>query len=182
MPGSRWCRGGIQTLFLHNGPIRGPGLSLFQRIMFIPLSWLIEYFVRFSVLIVPPIFLWTGVAPLYFTSTLDVVYYQLPVLLAYAWLMRWITPTRYLPLLSTAVGAFSTFRLLPTVFATLIKPFGTPFKVTPKGSGAGQNEFLHRILPDVQNVSDQDCSRRGDGAGCNFFYLLTAARRRSTSI
>jgi cellulose synthase (UDP-forming) len=55
--------------------------------------------------------------------------------------MRWITPTRYLPLLSTAVGAFSTFRLLPTVIATLIKPFGTPFKVTPKGSGAGQNEF-----------------------------------------
>jgi cellulose synthase (UDP-forming) len=138
---SRWCRGGIQTLFLHNGPIRGPGLSLFQRIMFIPLSWLIQYFVRFSVLTVPPIFLWTGVAPLYYTSTLDIVYYQLPVLLAYAWFMRWITPTRYLPLLSTAVGAFSTFRLLPTVIATLIKPFGTPFKVTPKGSGAGQNEF-----------------------------------------
>jgi cellulose synthase/poly-beta-1,6-N-acetylglucosamine synthase-like glycosyltransferase len=138
---SRWCRGGLQTLFLHNGPLRGPGLSLFQRIMFLPLSWLIQYFVRFCVLIVPPIFLWSGVAPLYFTSTLDIVYYQLPVLLAYAWFMRWITPTRYLPLLSTAVGAFSTFRLLPTVIATLIKPFGTPFKVTPKGSGAEQNEF-----------------------------------------
>jgi cellulose synthase (UDP-forming) len=109
--------------------------------MFVPLSWLIQYFVRFCLLIVPPIFLWSGVAPLYFTSTLDIVYYQLPVLLAYAFLMRWITPTRYLPLLSTAVGAFSTFRLLPTVIATLIKPFGTPFKVTPKGSGAEQDEF-----------------------------------------
>ena len=138
---SRWCRGGIQTLFLHNGPIRGPGLSLFQRIMFVPLSWLIQYFVRFCLLIVPPIFLWTGVAPLYFTSTLDIIYYQLPVLVAYSLLMRWITPSRYLPLLSTAVGAFATFRLLPTVIATLIKPFGTPFKVTPKGSGAEQNEF-----------------------------------------
>jgi cellulose synthase (UDP-forming) len=27
------------------------------------------------------------------------------------------------------------------VIATLIRPFGTPFKVTPKGSGAEQNEF-----------------------------------------
>ena len=52
-----------------------------------------------------------------------------------------ISPSRYLPLVSTAVGVFSTFRLLPTVIATLIKPFGTPFKVTPKGSGAEQNEF-----------------------------------------
>ena len=138
---SRWCRGGIQTLFLHNGPIRGPGLTLFQRIMFVPLSWLIQYVVRFCVLIVPPVYLWTGVAPLYFTSTSDIIYYQLPVLLAYFFLMLWISPTRYLPVVSTAVGAFSTFRLLPTVIATLIKPFGTPFKVTPKGSGAEQNEF-----------------------------------------
>jgi cellulose synthase (UDP-forming) len=138
---SRWCRGGIQTLFVRNGPIRGPGLNLFQRLMFIPLSWLIQYVVRFSILIVPPIYLWTGVAPLYFTSISDIIYYQLPVLLAYFFLMLWITPTRYLPIVSNAVGAFSTFRLLPTVIATLIKPFGTPFKVTPKGSGAEQNDF-----------------------------------------
>jgi cellulose synthase (UDP-forming) len=138
---SRWCRGGIQTLFVRNGPIRGPGLDLFQRIMFIPLTWLIQYVVRFSILIVPPIYLWTGVAPLYFTSIADIIYYQLPVLLAYFFLMLWITPTRYLPIVSNAVGAFSTFRLLPTVIATLIKPFGTPFQVTPKGSGVEQNEF-----------------------------------------
>jgi len=29
----RWCQGGIQTIYLHNGPLRGPGLNLFQRIM-----------------------------------------------------------------------------------------------------------------------------------------------------
>jgi cellulose synthase (UDP-forming) len=138
---SRWCRGGIQTLYLDNGPVRGPGLSLLQRIMFIPHSWLIQYVVRFAMLIVPPVYLWTGIAPLYFTDIFDILYYQVPVLLAYFFLMHWITPTRYLPLLSTAVGAFSTFRLLPTVISTLIKPFGTPFRVTPKGSAAEQNEF-----------------------------------------
>jgi cellulose synthase (UDP-forming) len=138
---SRWCRGGIQTLFLRNGPIRGPGLSLFQRIMFIPLSWLVQYLVRFFVLVVPPIYLWSGVPPLYFTSTIDIINYQLPVLVVYFFLMLWITPSRYLPILSSAVGVFSTFRLLPTVIATLMRPFGAAFKVTPKGSGAEQNDF-----------------------------------------
>ncbi len=42
----RWCRGGIQTIYLHNGPLRGPGLSLFQRVMFLPLSWLMQYTTR----------------------------------------------------------------------------------------------------------------------------------------
>jgi cellulose synthase (UDP-forming) len=138
---SRWCRGGIQTLFLHNGPLLGPGLTLFQRIMFIPLSWLVQYFVRFAVLIVPAVYFWTGIAPLYFADTSDIVFYQVPVLLAYFFLMAWITPSRYLPVLSTAVGAFSTFRLLPTVIATLVRPFGTPFKVTPKGSGNELDAF-----------------------------------------
>lgn len=138
---SRWCRGGIQALFLRNGPILGPGLTLFQRIMFIPLSWLVQYVVRLATLMVPAVYLWTGAAPLYFTSTQDIIYYQIPVLLAYLFLMLWITPTRYLPLLSSAVSAFSTFRLLPTVIATLIKPFGTPFKVTPKGSSNSGRGF-----------------------------------------
>lgn len=138
---SRWCLGGIQSLFVKNGPIRGPGLTFFQRILFMPLNWLIQYVVRFCLLIIPIVFLWTGAAPLFFTSTEDIIYYQVPVLLAYFLLMRWITPSRYLPVVSNAVGVFATFRLLPTVIMALIKPFGTPFRVTPKGSGAGQGYF-----------------------------------------
>jgi cellulose synthase (UDP-forming) len=138
---SRWCRGGIQTLFLHNGPIRGPGLTLFQRIMFIPLSWLVQYEVRLAILLVPAVYFWTGVPPLYFTGTWDIIYYQAPVLLSYFFLMLWITPSRYLPVVSSAIGVFSTFRLLPTVIATLIKPFGVPFRVTPKGSANERSDF-----------------------------------------
>ncbi|WP_316189692.1 glycosyltransferase [Bradyrhizobium sp. SZCCHNS1054] len=138
---SRWCLGGIQSLFVKNGPIHGPGLTLLQRIMFMPTSWLIQYIVRFCLLIVPIVFLWTGVAPLFFTSTEDIIYYQMPVLLAYFLLMKWITPSRYLPVVSNTVGVFATFRLLPTVIMALIKPFGAPFRVTPKGSGAGQGYF-----------------------------------------
>jgi cellulose synthase (UDP-forming) len=132
---SRWCRGGIQTLFLHNGPIRGPGLTLFQRIMFV------QYEVRLAILLVPAVYFWTGVPPLYFTSTWDIIYYQLPVLLAYFFLMLWLTPSRYLPIVSSAIGVFSIFRLLPTVIATLIKPFGAPFRVTPKGTANERGDF-----------------------------------------
>ncbi len=127
--------GGIQTLYLHNGPLRGPGLSLFQRIMFLPLSWLVQYLVRFAILIIPIIYLWFGLLPLYFTNAADYISNQVPLLTAYFLLMLWITPTRYLPVVSSAVGAFATFRMLPTVISSVVRPFGKPFRVTPKGSG-----------------------------------------------
>jgi cellulose synthase (UDP-forming) len=137
---SRWCRGGIQSLYLRNGPIRGPGLTLFQRIMFLPLSWLLQYLVRFVGIIVPAVFLWTGLSPLYFTGVDDILYYQLPVLVAYFLFIRWLAPNRYLPVMSTAVGVFATFRLLPVVIGSVVKPFGVPFRVTPKGV-EGQARF-----------------------------------------
>ncbi|MGF6255069.1 glycosyltransferase [Ensifer sp. LBL] len=137
----RWCQGGIQTLYLHNGPLRGPGLSLFQRIMFLPMSWLVQYVVRLIVLLVPIAYLWFGALPLRFTGVADYVSNQLPVLAAYFLLMLWITPTRYLPVVSSAVGTFATFRMLPTVLSSLVRPFGKPFKVTPKGTGNEANSF-----------------------------------------
>ncbi|WVT76840.1 glycosyltransferase (plasmid) [Sinorhizobium chiapasense] len=137
----RWCQGGIQTLYLHNGPLRGPGLSLFQRVMFLPMSWLVQYVVRLIVLIVPIAYLWFGALPLHFTGVADYVSHQLPVLAAYFLLMLWITPTRYLPVVSSAVGTFATFRMLPTVVSSIVRPFGKPFKVTPKGTGNEANAF-----------------------------------------
>ena len=31
------------------------------------------------------------------------------------------------------IGTFQSFKILPTVLATIVKPFGHVFKVTPKG-------------------------------------------------
>lgn len=100
-----------------------------------------QYVVRLAILIVPAVYLWTGIAPLYFTGVEDILFYQAPVLLAYFLLMVWITPSRYLPIVSSAVGAFATFRMLPTVISSVVRPFGKPFKVTPKGSGNEDNAF-----------------------------------------
>lgn len=131
----RWCRGAIQSLFLRAGPL-GPGLSVIQRILFFPTSWLTQYVVRLMLLAVPLAYLLLGWAPFHFTDTADMVFYQLPVFLSFFLAMRWLVGGDFSPLVSGPVGLFASFRLGPTVVASLLKPFGKPFRVTPKGSDA----------------------------------------------
>jgi cellulose synthase/poly-beta-1,6-N-acetylglucosamine synthase-like glycosyltransferase len=130
---TRWCRGALQMLFLKEGPL-GPGLTLLQRLFFFPLDWLVQYPVRLLGIIISIVFLWTGVGPFLITSLDDLLCYQLPVLIALGWTMRFFAPNCYVPILSTAISLFNSLRLVPTALATLIKPFGAPFRVTPKGS------------------------------------------------
>nr|WP_246638715.1 glycosyltransferase [Rhizobium binae] len=190
----RWCQGGIQTLYLYNGPLRGPGLTLFQRIMFLPASWLVQYLVRFTVLLVPIVYFWFGLLPLYFTDIADYVAHQVPLLAAYFLLMLWITPTRYLPVVSSAVGTFATFRMLPTVVSSLVRPFGKPFRVTPKGSGNESNQFdrysftwiasivavtvvglLVNVVPETSHVQGQFSPVAAWWSGINIVVLLIAS-------
>lgn len=131
----RWCRGAIQSLFLRWGPL-GPGLTGLQRLLFFPTSWLTQYTVRLMLVAIPLAYLLLGWLPLHFTDTADMVFYQLPVFLAFFLAMRWLVGGHFSPLVSGPAGLFASFRLGPTVLASLIKPFGKPFKVTPKGSDA----------------------------------------------
>ena len=133
----RWCRGGLQLLFLRDG-VLGPGLTMIQRLLFFPTDWLVQTPVRLFAVLVPIIFLWTGLAPLEHADLSDLINYQIPVLVAHMGLMMWLSGGRYLPFLSTGFSLLLSFRLVPTIVATLIKPFGVPFRVTPKGSGASQ--------------------------------------------
>jgi cellulose synthase (UDP-forming) len=129
----RWCRGNLQTLFLKAGPL-GPGLSLRQRLLFLSLDWVVHYTIRLLTILVPIVFLWTGVGPFVIPSLLELMSYQLPVLLALLGVTRWFALNGFLPILSSAATLFGSFRIVPAGLATLIKPFGTPFKVTPKGN------------------------------------------------
>mgnify|MGYP006139494303 FL=1 len=131
----RWCRGAIQSLFLQAGPL-GPGLGVMQRILFFPISWLTQYVVRLFLIAIPLAYLLLGWVPFYFTDMADMVFYQLPVFLSFFLAMRWLVGAHYSPLVSGPVSLFASFRLGPTVLASLLKPFGKPFKVTPKGSDA----------------------------------------------
>lgn len=131
----RWCRGAIQSLFLPSGPL-GPGLSAVQRLLFFPASWLIQYGVRIMLLLIPIVYLLTGLVPLYFDSIDQLIFFQAPVFIVFFLNMRWLVGGKYVPFVSLAAGVFASFRMFPTVISALIKPFGTPFKVTPKGSSS----------------------------------------------
>lgn len=133
---ARWCRGGIQCFFVPEGPLRARGLNFLQRVLFAPYGWVIQPVVRFMLLIVPIIYLWLGITPLHMVSTQTLISYQFPMFLAFMLAMKWLVGQKYVPVISTAVGIFGMFRLLPVVISSLIKPFGEPFRVTPKGAGS----------------------------------------------
>lgn len=131
---SRWCRGGIQCLFLKEGPLFSPGLSFVQRVMFLPYGWLVQSPIRLLTILVPIIYLWTGVAPLNIIDEFDIVDYLFPVILINTLSMSWLIRKKYVPIISSAIGMYSAFRMFPVVVSSLIHPFGHPFKVTPKGA------------------------------------------------
>lgn len=131
----RWCQGAVQSLFLKSGPL-GPGLKPMQRVLFFPTSWLVQYAVRLMLLMLPLVYLLTGMIPFYFTDINQLIFFQVPVFVAFFLNMRWLVGGKYMPLVSVASSIFASFRLFPVVVASLIKPFGKPFKVTPKGSSS----------------------------------------------
>jgi hypothetical protein len=62
-------------------------------------------------------------------ATADAVHYYLPMILATAGGMWAFAPRQHLPLVSLVQSTLLSFRVLPVVLTTLIKPFGHPFKV-----------------------------------------------------
>lgn len=133
---SRWARGAMQILYLRTGPL-GPGLSLMQRLLFLPTHWLSQSLSMVFGILAPIVFLWTGVLPMVNVTLDAVVSYLLPMILAVVGGICLYAPRQYFPLASQVLGTFQSFRLLPTLLVTLIKPFGHGFRVTPKGGGAG---------------------------------------------
>jgi cellulose synthase (UDP-forming) len=141
----RWARGAMQILYLPNGPF-GPGLTLMQRLLFLPTHWLSLGLRSMFALIAPIVFLWTDVSPVYDVTPSDLIYYFLPMLLALMGAFRLFAPNQFFPLASVVYGTFLSFKVLPVVLHSLIKPFGHPFKVTPKGGGQQASTYQRGIF------------------------------------
>jgi cellulose synthase (UDP-forming) len=128
----RWTRGHIQMMFLMFRKY-GSGLTFLQWLMFFPFHYLLNFPCQLLFALLPLVFLWTGLSHFYVGSTAELVAYQGPALIASFLLSRWFLPHARVPLLSSAIYFYLSARTFPTVLATLVRPFGAPFRVTPKG-------------------------------------------------
>lgn len=141
----RWARGATQIMLLPNGPF-GPGLRFVHRLLFLPTHWLTQSTIAIFSLIVPLVFLWTGLAPLANVTREAILFYQIPAVLAMFGGLRVFAPTQYFPLAAAALGTFQSFKILPSVLGTLINPGGHLFRVTPKGRDAAQAGYERGIF------------------------------------
>ena len=141
----RWARGGTQIMFLSQGPF-GPRLSFIHRLMFLPSHWLSQSCTTMLTVVAPLVFLLTGLTPLVNVTTNSVLDYIVPMILALIGGLKIFAPTKYFPFASQVLGSFQSFKILPTVLLTLIKPFGHAFKVTPKGRAARRSNYDRGIF------------------------------------
>ncbi len=141
----RWARGATQIMFLPDGPL-GAGLSLVQRLLFLPTHWLSQGLMFLMSIVAPIVFLWTGLLPAANVTAEAVMYYLVPMLLAIVGGIWVYAPKYYLPFAAQVVGTFQSFKILPTVLATIVRPFGHVFKVTPKGDDAQTTTFEKPIF------------------------------------
>lgn len=131
----RWARGAIQLLYLPEGPL-GRGLGLMHRLLFLPTHWLSQGLTTLMSIVTPLVFLWTGLPPLVNVTLAPVLYYLVPMVLAVVGGIAVYGRGHYFPLAARVLGTFQSFKILPAVLQTLVRPRGHLFKVTPKGGAA----------------------------------------------
>jgi cellulose synthase (UDP-forming) len=141
----RWARGAMQILYLRDGPF-GPGLTLMQRLLFLPTHWLSQGLTFVMAILVPLVFLWTGLLPMVHVTVEGVISYIIPMVLAVAGGITLFAPGSYFPLAVQILGTFQSFKLLPSLLVTLVKPFGHQFKVTPKGAAARASSYDQEVF------------------------------------
>ncbi len=131
----RWARGAIQLFYTKLGPL-GPGLRPMERLLFSPSHWLSQSLCQPLAMATPAIFLLTGCPPLVGANLTDITNYQIPAIVAVMAYLSFLAPRQFEPVASTVESVMQSFRLMPSVLWTLIKPHGHAFQVTPKGSSA----------------------------------------------
>jgi cellulose synthase (UDP-forming) len=138
---ARWCLGTIQVALLANGPLRGAGYSLNQRLHYVHglLHWLSKPFL--PLLLIGPAIYWLFGVPAFQTDHVEFVRYGLPALICFWLHSAWISRGRSLPIFTEAAHAVAALPVSIALASALLRPFGRPFKVTAKGSSRHSMSF-----------------------------------------
>ncbi|WP_267222697.1 glycosyltransferase [Dyella silvae] len=129
----RWCLGTMQVALLRDGPLRGPGYTLMDRLHYFHgmLHWLGKPFLL-MMLIAPVLYWYFGIAAFY-TTPEQFLFYGLPALLASWFYGPWITERKTLPIFTEVTQLVAAYAVTMTIISACFRPFGRPFKVTAKG-------------------------------------------------
>lgn len=130
---SRWCLGTMQVALLKDGPLRGSGYTLMDRLHYIHgmLHWLSKPFLLLMLL--APVLYWYFNIAAFYTTPSEFLFYGLPALLGFWCYGPWITEKRTLPIFTEVTQLVAAYAVTRTIAAACIRPFGRPFKVTAKG-------------------------------------------------
>ena len=131
---SRWARGHIQIAYLWKDYLGNPNLSILQKMIFFPHHWLIMPLVSIMAASIPALYFLFGLSPTTKGSLYEALEFAAPFFAIQQGYMTWIGNRTYVPIISAAINMFTSFKLFPHVLISIIKPFGAPFRVTPKSS------------------------------------------------
>lgn len=141
----RWAQGTLQALFASTNPLRIPGLNWKQRLLHF--SGIVYYLGSLSSLfnlIAPLLFLYFGTHLLRMTVE-EMLFYRLPFIAAFYLLYSWLTVGTRNALWTEFYEAFLAPFIGITVLRTMVKPFGTGFRVTDKTIRRGRLALNRRV-------------------------------------
>lgn len=142
---SRWAQGTLQALFATTNPLKVPGLNWRQRL--IHFNGIIYYLGSLSNLfnlVAPLFFLFFGVHLLRMTVA-EMVFYRIPFMVGFYLLYSWLNGGMRSALWTEFYEVFVAPVMCLTVLRTLIKPFGTGFRVTDKSIRRGRLSINRRV-------------------------------------
>lgn len=137
----RWARGSLQAFFIKANPLTIPGFRPLQRLAHLEglLQWFTSLF-RLGFLLMPLAYLFLGVIPLRTTVT-EWLYFFLPYYLVQILTFSWLNYRSRGALISDIYSVAQCFPISLTIIQTLLSPFSTRFKVTPKGVSSDRFHF-----------------------------------------
>jgi len=97
-------------------------------------------------LIAPVVFLLTGLPPLINVTVESSLHYLIPMVVALISGSTIFAENRYFPLAAHVLGTFQSFKLLPTILKTHVRPHGDLFKDTPKGNTSQEAEYESTVF------------------------------------
>ncbi len=135
---SRWCLGAIQQIYTRWSFAGRARLRPVNRFSSFDgaLYWIFTFPFKILMMTAPMVFWWTGTAVIDATAS-GLIEWLAPCVVCGIIFMSFYARNHVLPVMTDVTQLLPSFVIVQTVVSGLIRPFGRPFKVTPKGSSVG---------------------------------------------